>query len=266
MPETSQLAGTKVHIKETWVAWRVIRRVARMLAGILVLVLLFYFCAIAPTVVRFVWTDSYGVVVTRDPRTPEGKITAGTQLYAQLDQKHDHLADFKSKLILSITPQNHVSMVNVVYGPDGKLTPATDDKTKKDYIAADGTRTDVPTPDGFFTDADADGKPDPIWLKDQYLVTCVSGYCARHGDKDKPIIMTMGSVIGETSGRTIDKSGRVVDTDKKEQTREGAQAAGEAAENKGPTPWDKVKKETGKQGGTGDDPTGQDDTTAGNAD
>lgn len=194
--DESAYSGDRVHIKGTWVAMEVARRLTRMAFVALALCLAFYFLTVATTVARYVWTGSYGLTVTRTPRTPNGRIEHGSQLYVQLDQDHGYLDGTLSKLKLAVLPQSHVSKVSVVYGPAGRLNI-----TDSGYIIADGMPTGVKAAGGMFTDDDADGAPDPIWLKGQYLAVCVSGYCAKQGDAGVPYVLDGKGILGEAIGR-----------------------------------------------------------------
>lgn len=157
--------------------------VLRIIGGIALLIALFYFGVLVTTSVRFVNTDSYGFVLTKDPKIKDGRIPTGTLALAQIGVGDSKLSTIGGKLELAVLPQSGVSGVTVIGGPDGRLT------YDGDYIAYNGKATRI------HKSASPDNFPNKGYLDGKYWVSCADKHSAcQYG---KTYVIDAGDIIGQ---------------------------------------------------------------------
>lgn len=148
------------------------RILVRRLVGAFVLLIaamaVLYLCS-AATVLRFIPVASgVGPVLVKNITYPGGILPPGATVL--VNRGSEVKTDWMSKLAQSFTPANDGAVVKVLAGPYGKMTWA-----QPGIIAVNGKPMKA-----FFPPAKNGDSPigaDNQFLKDQYLVKCVSGAC-----------------------------------------------------------------------------------------
>lgn len=180
---SSHYASNERHVNAGY-AFRDIMRIVVKWIGIIVgLALLFYLFVLAPTSVRFLYTDSDGVVLTVDPRIQQGRIPEGTPVLAKIGVGDNRLDNYGGKFLLAVTPQTDVSDVAIIGGPDGRIT------TKDGVLVFNGEKTKIPvsqTPSNLQRKGYLDG---------DYWVICMSDHSAC--EYGKTYIIDPGDIIGQ---------------------------------------------------------------------
>lgn len=187
--EASRFASNKRHINTGYAIRGILKMMLRIIGGIILLLILFYFVVLVTTSVRFINTDSYGVVLTKDPKITMGRIPTGTVVLAQPDTNNQKLDSVYGKLELAVLPQSGVSKMTIIGGPDGRLT------FDNDKIAFNGRTSTIDK-----SSAPADF-PNRGFLAGKYWVKCTDkndDIC----DYSKTYIINVGDIIGQVHGTT----------------------------------------------------------------
>lgn len=195
---SSRFGSSKRHVNAGYAAKGIIKMILKILIGVIALVALFYFGVLATTSVRYIYTDSYGFVLTKDPKIKEGRIPAGTLVLAQIGQDTKRLDSIGGKLTLAATPQYNVSGMTIIGGPDGRIT------YDGDYVAYNGKTTKVDKVRA------PENVPDKGYLNGQYWAICAdkNGACKYH----QTYILNEGDIIGQVHDPTEKSISEVWDT------------------------------------------------------
>lgn len=158
----SSLESDVIRISK-WAAFRAqMRRVMKLLFGIVVALLVVYFC-FALTLLRFVpSTSGTGVQLIKGVSAPGGFIQQGNQVLVSSEQEQDH--SWGNNLQTAFIPSDEWMLVEVVAGPYGELS------VSEGQVTVDNRVHDVNINLGSFRNH---GK----FLSDEYIVNCISGAC-----------------------------------------------------------------------------------------
>lgn len=179
----SHYASAERHVNAGYAFRDIMHVVFRWIGIIIGLALLFYLLVLAPTSVRFLYTDSDGVVLTTDPKIQQGRIPEGTPVLARIGVGENRLDNYWGKLLLAVTPQSDVSDVAIIAGPDGRITE------KDGVLVYNGEKTKIPT------SAKPANLQDKGYLDGDYWVICMSDHSAC--EYGKTYLISPGDIIGQ---------------------------------------------------------------------
>jgi hypothetical protein len=190
---SSRLASSNIQIKASYLLGKNLKRILKALIMIAMILLIVYSAVLVPTAVRFLYTDEFGLVLTKDPTITMGSIPAGKIEIVAMGSNTDALKDVKSKMIAGFTGHSSTSRVEILAGSTGRLTidhasgvASIDDKVIK------GSRK----PMNY-----SDIAKNKNFLSDQYYVKCLAGSC-KQGEY---YIISEKDVLGEIKTNDADK-------------------------------------------------------------
>jgi hypothetical protein len=166
----------QIRIAKSSYVRNVIKRVISISVWSIVFLFGVYLC-FAMTIVRFVPTQSMGLILTKNITYSGGIIPEdAVVLVSKTDEANDSIL---GHLKNSFVPVSSASKVKVIAGPYGELSWA-----KPGLVSVDGKLKDTILPE----------KPEE-YLKDQYIVECISGDCT----EGESFIVSKNNVIGSLS-------------------------------------------------------------------
>ena len=181
MEEISRLNSGKVQVSSWFIIWRTLKRIFKGLIAIIIAVFVIYAVVFVPTAVRFVPTDSFGMVLTKDPTIRMGVIPKNSMVLVDNNNKTDY-STIGGKFSAAFLPHKNVSLMRIVVGNSGRILPfepnAWDSKLQEN----------VPKPKHMtYNSKIVDDLQLPInyktlegqkwFLVHQYVMECVSGNC-----------------------------------------------------------------------------------------
>ena len=183
---SSRLASSNVKVKKSYLLWQILKRVARAAGTIVIILALVYALVLVPTAVRFIYTDEFGLVLTKDPTIREGAIPAGKTQLVSIGSGVAATESIKNKMIAGFTSHENTSVVKIVAGPAGRLSFNKNDLAVYNGKEIKSTRLPISSDYELLKD-------NHFLLDNQYYVQCVGGVCSR-GDF---YIMSRDDILGE---------------------------------------------------------------------
>ena len=189
----SRLSSSNVKVKTSYLVFKFMRRIARAILLVSLILILVYSAVLVPTAVRVLYTDNFGFVLTKDPTIRMGGIPSGKTELVSLKSNVRATESIKSKMIAGFTPHKNTAIVKIVAGPAGRLH--IDDKTG--LASIDGkTLKNTSKPIGY-----DELEENHFLLTNQYYVQCLKGSCSAGSF----YIMSDGDVLGEIKTSDTDK-------------------------------------------------------------
>lgn len=187
----SRLSTEKVKVSPVYYAGRILRTVLLGVGAIVLILALVYSCVLVPTSMRYVSTEEFGMVLTKDPTIKRGGIPAGKVELVTLGEDRGWVDSPGAKMNAAFHHHSNVSSMAVLAGPNGRLLT-----NKKGEMVINGQ-----TIKGSTMPVNYDQLKAKKWyLSDQYVALCLQGACERGKTYIIPETVVLGEVKTEVTG------------------------------------------------------------------
>lgn len=178
-------SGTAVKINPSYVALIAFRKIVRGALSIIVILALIYTVVFVPTAARYLVTQQFGIVLTKDPTIRNSGIPKGKVELVEIGSNRKMMDSAWGKVKAGFTYHSDVSKVKIYAGPGGRVR--VDDDSDNVYL------NNKPLKQATKPINYDDLSKDRGWMRGQYLVQCMDGACK----KGSWYIIKSGDVIGE---------------------------------------------------------------------
>jgi hypothetical protein len=191
--KVSRLASSNVQVKTGYVIGSLIKRIIKAVLIIMACLFIVYSVVLVPTAVRVLYTDNFGLVLTKDPTIKMGKIPSGKTELVIIGSGINATETAKSKITAAFTPHQSTSIVKIAGGPTGHLK--IDDATG--LASIDGkTINNSRKPLNY-----ASVVKNKYLLDNQYYVQCLKGSC----QQGQFYVMDQTDILGEVKTNDTDQ-------------------------------------------------------------
>lgn len=206
MEEISRLNSGKVQVSPWFIIWRTLKRIIKGLIAIIIAVFVIYAVVFVPTAIRFVPTDSFGMVLTKDPTIRMGVIPKNSIVLVDNNSKTNY-SSIIGKFGAAFLPHKNVSKMRIIVGNSGRVLPfeptAYDTKLRESVPKPKHMTYNGKIVDELKMPANYDTLKGQKWfLTHQYVAECVEGDCETGSQQVINEKAIMGEIKQNSTTRT----------------------------------------------------------------